>query len=76
MNATYIRDANCRLCIDTYPENIGEECTNCVALRTETVKVLEFVKGLFGEASAIILFKDGTLQMVPINKLRIQEEDR
>lgn len=72
MTAIYVRDANCQTCMDMYPDQIGEECKHCLNLRTETVKVLDFCKGLFG-ASAIIMFKNGTLQTVPISKLRIQE---
>lgn len=70
MVATYIRDANCQICMDTYPERIGEGCEKCMSMRTETVKILDFVKDLFG-AKAIIEFQDGTLQMVPITKLKL-----
>lgn len=70
--ATYVRDANCQTCMDMYPNQVGEECKHCLEIRTETVKILDFCKGLFG-ANAIIMFKNGTLQMGPINKLKIQE---
>lgn len=72
MTATYIRDANCQICMEVYPNHIGEECKHCKELRTETVQVLSFVKNLFG-ASAIVMFKDGTLQTVSISKLKMQE---
>lgn len=72
MKATYICDADCQLCIDAYPNQVGEGCARCLELRTKTVKILDFIKGLFG-ASAVILFEDETLQTVPISKLKIEE---
>lgn len=72
MKAIYTRDANCQVCMDMYPDRVGKECKHCLELRTETVKILVFCKGLFG-ASAIVLFKDGRLQTIPIRKLKIQE---
>lgn len=72
MKAIYTRDANCQICMEMYPECTGEGCQDCVSMRRETVEVLDFVKNLFG-ASAIVMFKDGTLQMVPINSLKMQD---
>lgn len=74
LKALYTREGDCQLCLEMYPDFVGEECEQCEKLRTETVEVLDFVKDTFG-ASAIIKFKDGTLQMVPISNLKMQGDE-
>lgn len=72
MKALYTRDANCQLCLEMYPDYVGEECEQCEKLRTETVEVLDFFNNIFGSC-AIIKFKDGTLQTVSISRLKLEE---
>lgn len=72
MKATYIKDLDCKSCVDLgwLPDD-GSACAECIKINTHTVEVLKLGVGMGGDKAVVKDSETGELLTVGISKLKM-----
>ena len=65
MKVKYIAESNCRMCMDSFPGQVGTMCCKCEEMRTHIVTLVSSGGGLFGNKATVFL--KGKLETVNID---------
>ena len=65
MKVKYISPSNCRICMDSFPNEVGKLCHQCEVNRTHIVDLTSTGNGFFGNKATIFL--KGKLELVHIS---------